>query len=201
MKTNIKLFNFLGSPVNLDLLFLLIFLIFPITISVSIFISVLIHEMAHAFVANKKGHHVYGININLFGGSAAINSNIHERDSIPITAAGPISNLILYLIFLTISLFMNNQFITDFMYVNLFLLVFNILPIYPMDGGRIVKDFLVWKSRKMNISRREANVISARISMIFSILLVLFSLVNGYLIMAIFGLFLVINLLKPLNNK
>lgn len=189
MKTNIKLFNFLGSPVNLDLLFLLIFLIFPITISVSIFISVLIHEMAHAFVANKKGHHVYGININLFGGSAAINSNIHERDSIPITAAGPISNLILYLIFLTISLFMNNQFITDFMYVNLFLLVFNILPIYPMDGGRIVKDFLVWKSRKMNISRREANVISARISMIFSILLVLFSLVNGYLIMAIFGLF------------
>lgn len=189
MKTNVKLFNFLGSPVNLDLLFLLIFLIFPITISVSIFISVLIHEMAHAFVANKKGHHVYGININLFGGSAAINSNIHERDSIPITAAGPISNLILYLIFLTISLFVSNQFITDFMYVNLFLLVFNILPIYPMDGGRIVKDFLVWKSRKMDISRREANVISARISMIFSILLVLFSLVNGYLIMAIFGLF------------
>jgi hypothetical protein len=63
MKTNIKLFNFLGSSVNLDIFLLFIFLIFPITMSLSIFISVLIHEMAHAFIANKKGYYVYGINI------------------------------------------------------------------------------------------------------------------------------------------
>jgi Zn-dependent protease len=200
MKTNIKLFNFLGSSVNLDIFFLFIFLIFPITISLSIFISVLIHEMAHAFIANKKGYHVYGININLFGGSAAVDSNIHEKDSIPITAAGPISNLLLYVISFIISLFVNNQFITDFIYVNLFLLIFNILPIYPMDGGRIVRDFLVWKSRKMNITRKKAIEISAKISMIFSILLFLFSLINGYLIMAILGLVFTYQSFKTLKS-
>lgn len=188
MKTNIKLFNFLGSPVNLDIFFLFIFLIFPITISLSIFVSVLIHEMAHAFITNKKGYHVYGININLFGGYAAVDTNIHERDSIPIIAAGPISNLLLYVTSFIISLFISNQFITDFMLVNLFLLVFNILPIYPMDGGRIVRDFLVWKSRKMNITRRKAIEISSKISIISSVLLFIFSLINGYIIMAILAL-------------
>jgi hypothetical protein len=57
-----------------------------------------------------------------------------------------------------------------------------------MDGSRIVRDFLVWKSRKMNITRKKAIEISAKISMVFSILLFLFSLINGYLIMAIIGL-------------
>ena len=86
---------------------------------------------------------------------------------------------------------MENQFITDFMNINLFLFIFNILPIYPMDGGVILKDFLVLKSRALNISRLEANKISAIVSLIFSILLVIYSIVSGYLIIGIFAGFFV----------
>jgi len=194
MNTKIKLFNFLGSPVNLNLLFLIIFLFFPVSVSVSIFISVLIHEMAHAFVASKKGYQVYGIEIGLFSGSASMDANIHEKDSIPIIAAGPISNLILYLLSLIISFSIDSQFINDFMTINLFLFIFNILPIYPMDGGQITKDFLV---RKMD--RRKANRIAAKISLIFSILLITYSIMNGFLIMVIFGLMFVYYSLKNLK--
>lgn len=191
MKTKIKLFNFLGAPVNFDLLFLILFAVLPVPLCIGIFLAVLIHEMAHAYVADKKGYNVYGIEVSLFHGSASIDNNIHERDSIPVTAAGPLSNLLLYLISFGLSLTIENQFITDFMNINLFLFIFNILPIYPMDGGVIFKDFLVLKSRALNISRLEANKISAIVSLIFSILLVIYSIVSGYLIMCIFAGFFV----------
>ncbi len=182
-----KLFNFLGSPVKLNLLFLIIFALAPLSVAISIFIAILLHEMAHAYVANRKGYHVYGIEIGLFNGSAAIDSNMHERDAIPISAAGPASNLLLYLLGFIISLVYTNQFIDSFMMVNLFLFIFNILPIYPMDGGRILKDFLLSRSRKLNITRRKAADIASKTSLITSILLVIFSLLTGYFFMAIFG--------------
>ena len=95
MKQSFKLFNFQGAPVYLSFWFFLLFLLFSIETTVGIFISVLIHEMAHAWMANRKGYNVYGITIDAFSGAAAIDANMHDRDSIPITAAGPISTLIL----------------------------------------------------------------------------------------------------------
>jgi len=172
-----KLFTFQGTPVNLNLLFLIIFIITPIPIAVSIFISVILHEMAHAFVANRRGYRVYGIEVGLFSGSASIDSNIHERDSIPITAAGPISNLTLYFIGMLISFVYPNTFIDSFMMVNLLLFVFNILPIYPMDGGRILRDLLSIKSRKLGINRGQAFSIAAKVSLVTSVLLIIVSVI------------------------
>lgn len=201
MKTKFKLFNFLGIPVNLNILFLALFLLLPVSVAVSVFASVLIHEMAHAYIAQRKGYNVYGIEIGLFNGSAAIDSNIHERDSIPVTAAGPISNLILLMIsglfFLLIkdnsSGSMIVDFLENFMYVNLFLFLFNILPIYPMDGGRILKDYLLIKNRRI------ANKISNKVSLVFSSLLIIGSLMYGYLFTALFGLFFAYTALKNLK--
>jgi Zn-dependent protease len=201
MKTKFKLFNFLGIPVNLNILFLALFLFLPVSVAVSVFISVLIHEMAHAYIAQRKGYNVYGIEIGLFNGSAAIDTNIHERDSIPVTAAGPISNLLLLmlsglfylLIIANPSGSMTVEFLENFMYVNLFLFLFNILPIYPMDGGRILKDYLLIKNR------RTANKISNKVSLVFSSLLIIGSLIYGYLFMAIFGLFFAYTALKNLK--
>jgi stage IV sporulation protein FB len=184
----------MGSPVNLDILFLIIFAFLPITLSISVFLSVLIHEMAHAYVANKKGYKVYGIEIGLFAGSAAIDTNMHERDSIPVVAAGPISNLFLYSISLIINTQIENQFLTDMMMINLFLFLFNILPIYPMDGGHIVRDFLVLK-----LNRRMALNISGKISLIFSTLLLFYSIYNAYLIMTIFSILFIYKSFKTLK--
>lgn len=199
MQTKIDLFKFQGTVVKLDLLFLILFLFMPISYVVSVFIAVLIHEMAHAWMANRKGYHVYGIEIGLFSGSAAIDSNIHQGDSIPVTAAGPISNLLLYGLALGISLFIPHPYIDHFAYVNLFLFLFNILPIYPMDGGQILRDFLMVKGRKFGIDRRKGFNISAWASLVTSVLLIGFSLFFGYIIMAVFGGYFGYLALKDLN--
>lgn len=194
-----KLFTFQGAPVNLNLLFLIIFAVTPIPIAFSIFIAILLHEMAHAFVANRKGYRVHGIEISLFSGSAAIDSNMHERDAIPITAAGPISNLILYFIGMVVSFVYPNNFVDSFMMVNLFLFIFNILPIYPMDGGRMLRDFLSIKSRKLGISRGQAFSIAAKVSLVTSVLLIIFSVMSGFLFMALFGAYFGYLALKDLG--
>ena len=186
MKQSFKLFDFQKAPVTLSLWFFLLFLMLPVNMVISIFISVLVHELAHAWVANRKGYQVYGINIDIFSGSASIDTNMHERDSIPIVAAGPISNVLLAGIgFISIFilphdvLVLTKEFIVSFITVNIILAIFNILPIFPMDGGRIVKDFLVLKMK----DRRKAKRIAASISLIFSALLLVYSIYTFSLIL------------------
>jgi Zn-dependent protease len=189
MDKQFKLFDFQGTPVTVSIWFLLLLPLtgFNINLFVSAFIAVLVHEMAHAFVANRYHYRVYGINIGLFAGSASIDTNMAQRDSIPITAAGPISNLILFLIATFAQYFVVNDFITIFASVNLFLFIFNILPIYPMDGGHILKDFLMLNMR----DRWKGARIAAIVSLITASLLLLYCLVSGYFIMCIFsGLFI-----------
>ena len=184
MKQSIRLFNFQGTPVSLSLWFFLIFLMTTMSYGICIFIAVLIHELAHAWVANLKGYQVYSINVDLFSGSAAIDSNMHERDSVPITAAGPLSNLLLAIIGFTLMMLVPDlPYVKDFITVNTFLFVFNILPIYPMDGGRILKDVLFLKMK----NRYKANRIAGFTSLITASLLLIFSLITMNFIMALFS--------------
>ena len=189
MDFQIKLFDFQGVPVYLKLWFLLLFAWLPFSYVIAIFISILVHELAHAYVANKLGYNVFKVYIGLFNGAAEMNlSQIHERDSIKIVAAGPLSNLILFfasLIF--ISAGYSNQFITDFANVNLLLLIFNIIPIYPLDGGRLLRDglYLLIKNRKLSVT------ISSYVSLLLSSLLLVFAISTMNILLGIFaGLFI-----------
>lgn len=190
MKTSFKLFDFAGAPVNISLWFFLLFLFVPFSYVIAIFISVLIHELAHAYVADRKGWQVYEIRVDLFTGSAAVDTNIPERDSIPVVAAGPLSNLalavssiFLYAIFGQTSP-MFGDFMNDFFIVNLFMFLFNILPIYPMDGGRLLKDFLFLKMRS---NRALARRIAGGVSLIFSIGLLAYSISISAVLMGVFS--------------
>lgn len=190
MKTSFKLFDFVGAPVELSIWFFLLFLWLPASWVIAVFISVLIHELAHAYVADRKGWQVYGIRVDLFTGSASVDTNIHERDSIPVVAAGPLSNLLLaifciplYLVFEETSPIVGN-FTTSLFIINLFMFIFNILPIYPMDGGRLLKDFLFLKMRN---NRRLAKKIAGGISLVFSLALLVYSISIMAPIMIIFS--------------
>ena len=193
MDFQIKLFDFQGVPVYLKLWFLLLFAWLPFSYVIAIFISILVHELAHAYVANKLGYNVFKVYIGLFNGAAEMNlSQIHERDSIKIVAAGPLSNLILFftsLIF--ISAGYSNQFITDFANVNLLLLIFNIIPIYPLDGGRLLRDglYLLIKNRKLSVT------ISSYVSLALSSLLLVFAISTMNILLGIFaGLFIYLSI-------
>ena len=180
MKTSFKLFNFAGSPVELSIWFFILFLWVPFTFVIAIFVSVLIHELAHAFVAKRLGWTVYKIEVGLFTGSASVDTNIPEKDSIPVIAAGPLSNLILAIVSIPLYLALSgvnpflDRLLNDLFVVNMFMFIFNILPIYPMDGGRLLKDFLFLRMRNNRILAKK---ISGSVSLIFSLGLLTLSIV------------------------
>ncbi len=198
MSMSIKLFDFQGIPVYLRLwFFLLLFLLTPVQVLI-VFISILIHELAHAWMANRKGYKVYQISIDMLSGAAEMDINqIPERDSIPIIFAGPLSNLILSLFsFSLLSIFPENDFLIQSILINFLIFAFNILPIYPMDGGRILRDFLVVKMRS---NRAGAKNISAWISLIFSVSLLIFSIYTVSFFTGVFSALFIYYAVKDLG--
>ena len=175
---DIKLFTFRGVPVTLSLWFLLLLPMvhFQFDVFISAFIAILVHEMAHTFMAQHLGYGAYGINIGLFAGQAQVDSNMHTRDNIKVIAAGPLSNLLLAIIGLSLGF-------EVFFTVNFFLFIFNILPIYPMDGGHICKDLLMLNMR----NRRNAFQLSMYISFTTSLLLLIFGIFSGSIMVSIFA--------------
>ena len=198
MKNTFKLFDFMGTPVYLKYWFFILLPLFmlqsdfntALNYFLSIFGAVLIHELAHTAVAKKLKHPVDHVYLDVFNGAAAIDTTYSSyKDTILIVFAGPLSNLILYFIgyYLDLSIFSM---------VNLFLFVFNILPIYPMDGGRICKAICQWIT-KPSVGRK----INGYISIVTSILLFVFSIMTHNLLMAVFSALFVFYSYKEIEQK
>jgi Zn-dependent protease len=194
MKQSIKLFNFQGTPVYLSLWFLLLFLIFPMTTTIGIFVSVLLHEMGHAWMANRKGYNVYSITIDMLSGAAAIDSNMHDRDSISITASGPITTLLLSIISFIGYTIYPIGFLYELSIINVFLFIFNILPIYPMDGGQIVRSYA-----NLSRNRYQNRRLASWISVVFSALMVIYAISTLSIVLILFGCYFAYISLKELG--
>jgi Zn-dependent protease/CBS domain-containing protein len=134
-------FDSIGTPaaVGLAVVFALLF-----------FGSVLAHEMGHALVARWRGIPVRGITLFLFGGAthARVESK-GPKDEFLVTVVGPLTSLALGGAFLGISrLGLPAPIAGGFGYlgaVNIALAVFNLLPGFPLDGGRVLRS-AVWKA-------------------------------------------------------
>ena len=198
MKNTFKLFDFMGTPVYLKywffILFALLFMQYDFNTSlnyfVSIFVAVLVHELAHTVVAKKFNHYVEHVYLDLLNGAAAIDTTYSPyNQTILIVAAGPISNLILYFIGSYLGL-------DVFAQINMFLFIFNILPIYPMDGGRICKAICQWLT-KPSIGRK----INGCISIVASVLLFILSIMTANVIMALFAALFVFLSYKEIEQK
>ncbi len=199
----IKLFDFKGTPIQLNLWFLIIFLITSITTGIAVLVSVLVHEMAHALIAKQKGYRVHNIEIDLVYGSASIDANMTDKDSIPIIAAGPLSNLLLFTISTLIlqnniaSLPIIKTFFESMLKVNLVLFIFNILPIFPMDGGQITKSLL-----RINMKNKlKANKINNIISLVTSSLLFFYAMFIFNIMLIIFSIYFMYLAIRDLNLK
>jgi Zn-dependent protease len=68
-----------------------------------------------------------------------------------------------------------------------------------MDGGRILRDLLSIKSRKLGINRGQAFSIAAKVSLVTSVLLIIVSVMSGFLFMALFGAYFGYLALKDLG--
>ena len=105
------------------------------------FASVLAHELSHALVARHFGIQVRDITLFIFGGAATLEGDAKTPgQEALIAAAGPASSLLLALVLIGASLLIDQPHvgaITGWLgIINLSLAIFNIIPAFPMDGGR-----------------------------------------------------------------
>ena len=113
------------------------------------FASILLHELAHAWVARRNGIPVISITLYIFGGIAQIGGKPKAPGAeFRVAAVGPVSSLVLVALFYGISravgdrgyLGASSEWLAN---INLVLALFNLLPGYPLDGGRILES-IVW---------------------------------------------------------
>ena len=127
------------------------------------FTSLLLHEYGHALQARRDGMEIEGITLWLFGGVAKFRGMFPSAGAeFRIAIAGPLVSLVLGLLFLGVPMLLGLLFLGIPMLVglpavvdgvlfwlgsiNLALLVFNLLPALPLDGGRILRSIL-WYAR------------------------------------------------------
>lgn len=129
------------------------------------FASVLIHELAHSLVARKRGIPIKQITLFMFGGVSSLEG---EPSTAPVEAwiafVGPLTSIILGVVFLGLALLVGLGsplgVATEYLaFANFLLGVFNLLPAFPLDGGRVLHA-LVWRWTK---SRYRATQIAAAI--------------------------------------
>jgi Zn-dependent protease/CBS domain-containing protein len=124
--------------------------IVAVLVAMLFFVSVLIHELAHALVARWRGVHVSSITLFLFGGAAALDEQPPTASTeAMVAAAGPISSAILGGLFVLAAMpfYGATDQIGQIMLwtcrwlgvSNLALAAFNVIPGFPMDGGRILR--------------------------------------------------------------
>jgi Zn-dependent protease len=119
--------------------------------SLFVFASVLVHELTHSLVAIKQGETVTSITLFILGGVAQISEEPKEPlKEFSMAVVGPLSSFFLAILFFLLSLVLapvSEPFRASAGYlaiVNLTLGVFNLLPGFPMDGGRVFRS-IVWK--------------------------------------------------------
>lgn len=136
-----------------------------ILFSLLFFGSVLIHELAHAVVARRRGIPVRGITLFLFGG--ATHAKVEARgpkDELVVSIVGPVTSLVLGGLFWLLGTALQPATPPlggGFRYlggVNVVLAVFNMLPGFPLDGGRVLRS-LVWRATgSLNRATRVASI-------------------------------------------
>jgi len=150
--------------------------------SLLLFASVAFHELAHSFVARRYGIPIESITLFIFGGVAQMKSEPpHPRAEFWIAVAGPLSSFFLAVLFLYGTLQAEGGVRALFSYlarINFILGAFNLIPGFPMDGGRVLRSFL-WK-RKNNYfyATQKASGVGQKIALLF-IFLGIFSLFTG----------------------
>jgi Zn-dependent protease len=166
-----------------------------------LFFSIVFHELCHSLVARRFGLPMKGITLFVFGGVAEMSDEPSSAKAEFLMAiAGPLSSILLGLMLYVVTALGGEVLSTpvigviDYLAViNLFLAVFNLLPAFPLDGGRVLRAAL-WQWKK---NLRWATRIASRIGTGFGILLILvgiFYVVMGRIINGIWlfmiGMFL-----------
>lgn len=143
---------------------------------IMIFSLVLCHEWGHILAARRFGIPCYSIMLSPIGGAAVLPSiGGNPKEVVAIALAGPAVNLIFSVITLPVLFITDGQpgFLIYFLAVNILMMVFNMLPAYPLDGGRVLQGIL-WRF----VGLQRSIVWSCCIGMCFAIIIGTFAIIN-----------------------
>lgn len=160
--------------------------------ALGLFASIVLHELSHSLVARRFGLPIKGITLFIFGGVAEMSEEPPSAKAEFVMAiAGPLASLALALLFYLGFLASEVAGATVLAAVlgwlaviNLILAVFNMLPGFPLDGGRVLRSIL-WQAKK---DLRKATYIASRVGAIFGLLLIGLGFVNLLMLNPIGGL-------------
>ncbi|MBI5406926.1 MAG: site-2 protease family protein [Nitrospirae bacterium] len=146
-----------------------------------LFTSILMHELAHSYVAQRQGITIKSITLFVFGGIAhMLGESRTPRGEMKIAAAGPALSLLLSGAFWGIIYFQDQGMPASPLMViayflastNMILAIFNLIPGFPLDGGRILRA-IIWE-RTGNINK--ATLVTSRIGKGFALFLMIIGL-------------------------
>ena len=157
--------------------------------AVLFWVSLVLHELGHAFAARREGMEVQGIDLWLFGGLAKLSRDSETPgEEFRVAAAGPLVTLLIVVVCFAVSAALVGaeraldlalldtgvapsplELLIAFVgAMNLLLLVFNLVPAFPLDGGRIARA-LAWR---ISNDRAKGTVFAARLGQGFGYLMI-----------------------------
>ncbi|MDZ7702502.1 MAG: site-2 protease family protein [Halobacteriales archaeon] len=160
--------------------------------AVGLFASVTVHELGHSWVALRYGIEIESITLWILGGMAALKTIPREwQREFWIAIAGPITSVLLGAVIYVAMLAIANSFqVLGFVLgwlalVNVTLAAFNLLPAFPMDGGRIFRALLA-----RNRPYATATRIAGRVGVIFAFLFAIVGVLNFQVILLLLAFFI-----------
>jgi Zn-dependent protease/predicted transcriptional regulator len=169
-------------------------------ISLGLFFGVLVHELCHSLVARAKGIAINSITLMIFGGVATMEEGIpNPKVELPMALAGPAASLLFGLLCSGL-VYLVPSFAADpshagvlvFLFgylgvLNIILCFFNLIPAFPMDGGRVLR---AWLAKRMPLHK--ATRIAADVGKGFAILFGIVGLVAFSPFLILIALFIYI---------
>ncbi len=166
---------------------------------IALFACVVLHELGHALTALRYGIHTRDITLYPIGGIASLEQMPEPKSELWIALAGPAVNLLISII-LGIGLSIAHisfapssksggvtTILVDLFWANIILMAFNMLPAFPMDGGRVLRALL---ARRMDPV--EATRIAASVGQGFALLIGLFSVLTLNFLLGLIAVFVFI---------
>ncbi len=143
--------------------------------SIAFYACLLAHELAHALVARRYGVKVGGITLWLFGGVSRLDGEPPSAGAEGLIAGvGPLTSLAVALIAFLLAQLPFPALVADLFlwlaFVNVALAVFNLVPAFPLDGGRLLSSFFWWRSG----SRQRGVHRAVQIGRVFAYLMIAF---------------------------
>src|SRR5665811_2460235 len=146
--------------------------------AVSLFICIVLHELGHSYIAKKHGTNIKNITLFLFGGVSSLEEIPKDpKTELKMAMAGPGVSFLIALIFIIIYSFFKppGESFTDYLFLspindpylrlvwmiailNIVLGIFNLLPAFPMDGGRVLRAWLAERMSYIKATREAAGI-------------------------------------------